>query len=108
MQVWIASFIIIFALSQFFEWLRGIEFSLPMLALGGLLLSVISNYDKRTSLPFWPSQALGGSLRPNPQSTSQVAIAYSSAPSALADSAISAAEMAIPANQAKPSEQTNP
>lgn len=56
MQVWIASVIIIFALSQFWTWLQGLEYSSPVLALGGLLLALISNYDKRASLPFWPQK----------------------------------------------------
>ena len=103
MQIWIASFIIIFALSQFLEWLRGVEFSLPMLALGGLLLSVISNYDKRSSLPFWPSSTSGEALLPNSLSASQAAIAYSSAPSALTQGTISNSEPTAPVIQATPS-----
>jgi hypothetical protein len=54
MQLWIASFVILFALSQLLDWLRGIELSLPILALGGLCLAIASNYDKRRCFPFWP------------------------------------------------------
>jgi len=55
MQVWIASVIIIFALAQFWGWLQSLEFSQPVLVLGGLLLAFVSNYDKRSSIPFWPA-----------------------------------------------------
>lgn len=55
MQLWIATVIILFALSQFWEWLNKTEFSLPVLALGGLCLAIASNYDKRSSFPFWPT-----------------------------------------------------
>lgn len=55
MQVWIASVIIIFALSQLWEWLNRTEFSLPVLGVAGLVLAIASNYDKRHSFPFWPA-----------------------------------------------------
>lgn len=59
MQLWIASFVILFALSQLLDWLRGVEFSLPVLALGGLCLAIASNYDKRHCFPFWPAPSPG-------------------------------------------------
>ncbi len=57
MQLWIATVVILFALSQFWDWLNKTEFSLPVLALGGLCLAIASNYDKRSSFPFWPTES---------------------------------------------------
>jgi hypothetical protein len=67
MQVWIATVVILFALSQFWEWLNQTEFSLPVLAIVGLGLAIASNYDKRYSFPFWPAAA------PSPSSAAAAA-----------------------------------
>ncbi|NJN31594.1 MAG: hypothetical protein HC824_15100 [Synechococcales cyanobacterium RM1_1_8] len=65
MQIWVASFIVFFVLSQFFDWLRQAVFPWPVLVLGGVILAIASNYDKRHSFPFWPSDlAASGSSTP--------------------------------------------
>ena len=46
MRVWIICFFILFALAEFFKWLRGFSVPLPIYILGGVLLAVASNYDK--------------------------------------------------------------
>lgn len=55
MQLWIVTVVILFALSQLWDWLNHMEFSLPVLALAGLGLAIASNYDKRRSFPLWPT-----------------------------------------------------
>lgn len=66
MQVWIASAVIFFALSQFLGWLRGLELSLPVLGVMGLGLAIASNYDKRHSFPFWPAASSMNPSVPSP------------------------------------------
>jgi hypothetical protein len=48
MRVWLICFFILFALAEFFKWLRGfsVPVPLPVYILGGVFLAVASNYDK--------------------------------------------------------------
>ncbi|BAZ87969.1 hypothetical protein NIES806_42020 [Dolichospermum compactum NIES-806] len=46
MRVWLICFLILFALAEFFKWLRGFSVPLPIYILGGVFLAVASNYDK--------------------------------------------------------------
>ncbi len=46
MKVWLVCFFVLFALAEFFKWLRGFSVPLPIYILGGALLAVASNYDK--------------------------------------------------------------
>ncbi|MBD2410449.1 hypothetical protein FACHB389_26560 [Nostoc calcicola FACHB-389] len=46
MRVWLACFFLLFALSQFFDWLQKFNLPLPIYILGGAFLAVASNYDK--------------------------------------------------------------
>jgi len=48
MRVWLICFFILFALAEFFKWLRGfsVPVPLPIYILGGVFLAVASNYDK--------------------------------------------------------------
>ncbi|MBS3028768.1 MAG: hypothetical protein HCA25_17235 [Dolichospermum sp. DET50] len=46
MRVWLVCFFVLFALAEFFKWLRGFSVPLPIYILGGALLAVASNYDK--------------------------------------------------------------
>ncbi|MDD1415395.1 hypothetical protein MEN41_12365 [Dolichospermum sp. ST_con] len=46
MGVWLVCFFVLFALAEFFNWLRGFFVPLPIYILGGALLAVASNYDK--------------------------------------------------------------
>ena len=66
MQLWIATVVILFALSQLWEWLNNTEFSLPVLAVAGLGLAIASNYDKRQSFPFWPTATNAPPSAPSP------------------------------------------
>ncbi len=43
MKVWIASFFILLALVQFYQWLRILTIPLPFLLLGGAILAIVSN-----------------------------------------------------------------
>ncbi|QLE49574.1 hypothetical protein FD724_16735 [Nostoc sp. C057] len=46
MRVWLACFLVLFALAEFFDWLQEFNLPLPIYILGGAFLAVASNYDK--------------------------------------------------------------
>ncbi|WP_017655278.1 hypothetical protein [Fortiea contorta] len=46
MRVWLACFVVLFALAEFFDWLQEFALPLPIYILGGAFLAVTSNYDK--------------------------------------------------------------
>ncbi|MBW4671379.1 MAG: hypothetical protein KME60_29150 [Cyanomargarita calcarea GSE-NOS-MK-12-04C] len=52
MRVWIACFFVLFALAEFFDWVKEISLPLPIYILGGAFLAVASNYDKIVGLYF--------------------------------------------------------
>ncbi|MEA5515207.1 hypothetical protein [Nodularia sp. UHCC 0506] len=46
MKVWLACFLVLFALAELFDWLKAFNLPLPIYILGGAFLAVASNYDK--------------------------------------------------------------
>lgn len=46
MRVWLACFLVLFALAEFFDWIKEFQLPLPIYILGGAFLAVASNYDK--------------------------------------------------------------
>jgi hypothetical protein len=46
MRVWLACFLVLFALAQLFDWIEQLKLPLPIYILGGTFLAVASNYDK--------------------------------------------------------------
>ena len=46
MKVWLACFLVLFALAELFDWLKKFNLPLPIYILGGAFLAVASNYDK--------------------------------------------------------------
>lgn len=46
MKVWLACFLLLFALAELFDWLKAFNLPLPIYILGGVFLAVASNYDK--------------------------------------------------------------
>jgi hypothetical protein len=46
MRVWLACFVVLFALAELFDWLQEFSLPLPIYILGGAFLAVASNYDK--------------------------------------------------------------
>ncbi|TAE61314.1 MAG: hypothetical protein EAZ76_02775 [Nostocales cyanobacterium] len=46
MRVWLACFFVLFALAEFFDWIKDLSLPLPIYILGGAFLAVASNYDK--------------------------------------------------------------
>ena len=48
MRIWIACFLVLFAVVELYEWAKHL--SLPVYILGGAVLAIASNYDKR---PDW-------------------------------------------------------
>ena len=52
MQVWLACFLVLFALSELFQWMKHLSLPLPVFILGGAFLAIASNFDRRASFPF--------------------------------------------------------
>jgi hypothetical protein len=46
MRVWLACFLVLFALAELFDWLQKFNLPLPIYILGGAFLAVASNYDR--------------------------------------------------------------
>jgi hypothetical protein len=46
MRVWLASFILLFAIAEVYQWAKHFTLPLPIFILGGAFLAIISNYDK--------------------------------------------------------------
>jgi hypothetical protein len=46
MKVWLACFLVLFALAELFNWLRAFSLPLPIYILGGAFLAVASNYNQ--------------------------------------------------------------
>jgi hypothetical protein len=52
MRVWLACFFVLFALAEFFDWVKELSLPLPIYILGGAILAVASNYDKMVGSSF--------------------------------------------------------
>ncbi len=50
MRVWLASFFILFAIAEVYQWAKLFTLPLPIFILGGTFLAIISNYDKYPEL----------------------------------------------------------
>ena len=51
-QFGLLCFLVFFALSQVFQWAQEITLPLPFFILGGGLLAIASNFDRRVGFPF--------------------------------------------------------
>lgn len=51
-QFGIVCFVLFFLLSQVFQWAQEITLPLPFFILGGALLAIASNFDRRAGFPF--------------------------------------------------------
>jgi hypothetical protein len=52
MRVWLACFLVLFGLSELFQWMKQLSLPLPVFILGGAFLAIVSNQDKRAGFPF--------------------------------------------------------
>jgi hypothetical protein len=52
MRIWLACFVVMFGLAEFFQWMKQLSLPLPVFILGGVFLSIASNYDRRAGFPF--------------------------------------------------------
>ncbi|MEA5579428.1 hypothetical protein [Anabaena sp. UHCC 0451] len=57
MNVWLVCFFVLFALAEFFDWVKELSLPLPIYILGGAFLAVASNYDKIVGSYFSEVQA---------------------------------------------------
>ena len=46
MRVWIVSFVVLFTMAEFYQWLKHFTLPLPIYILGGAFLAIASNYDR--------------------------------------------------------------
>lgn len=46
MRIWLACFLVLFALAELFDWVQEFKLPLPIYILGGAFLAVASNYNK--------------------------------------------------------------
>jgi hypothetical protein len=46
MKIWLACFLILFALAELFDWVKDFSLPLPIYILGGAFLAVASNYNR--------------------------------------------------------------
>jgi hypothetical protein len=67
MQVWLISFVVLFALYECWDWFSRLELPLPIFVVGGLFLAIVSNYDKRGLFPGWPADS-----RPMGEATDEI------------------------------------
>ena len=65
MKVWIASFVVLFAIAEFYQWLKHFMLPLPIYILGGAFLAIASNYDRKAGFPFLKSDEQPTAI-PNP------------------------------------------
>jgi hypothetical protein len=57
MRVWIISFLILFGMVEFYQWMKDFTLPLPAFILGGALLAIASNYGKFTRWSFQEQSA---------------------------------------------------
>ncbi len=46
MKIWMACFLVLFAIAELFDWIKQFHLPLPIYILGGAFLAIASNYDK--------------------------------------------------------------
>lgn len=76
MRVWLACFLVLFALAELFDWLQGFSFPLPIYILGGAFLAVASNYEKIVG-SYFSDSSQQPPLESFPPASTNVAIAPS-------------------------------
>lgn len=54
MRIWLISFLVLLAFTRGLDWLHHLSLPLPMLLLGGVLLSIVSNESTLVGLPWMP------------------------------------------------------
>lgn len=52
MKVWLGSFVVLFALAELWQWVRGMAVPFPVFVVAGTLLAIATNWDKRAAAPF--------------------------------------------------------
>ncbi|MBV9385837.1 MAG: hypothetical protein JOZ78_05345 [Chroococcidiopsidaceae cyanobacterium CP_BM_ER_R8_30] len=73
MRIWLTCFGVLFAIAEFCQWVEHLTLPLPVYILGGALLVIASNYNKRIKLPWLDesSTVIAAATPPNlPQPTS--------------------------------------
>lgn len=58
MRIWLVSFLVLLALARGLDWLHTLTLPLPLLLLGGAMLSILSNESILAGLPWMPKSQL--------------------------------------------------
>ncbi len=66
MKVWIASFLVLFAIAELYQWAKHFTLPLPVYILGGAFLAIASNYEGWASLPFQATEKQSEAIAPPP------------------------------------------
>jgi hypothetical protein len=64
MKVWIASFLVLFAIAELYQWAKHFTLPLPVYILGGAFLAIASNYEGWASLPFPATEKQSEAIAP--------------------------------------------
>jgi hypothetical protein len=48
----IACFFVFLGCAELFQWIQRLSLQMPVYVMGGLLLALVSNYDKQAAFPF--------------------------------------------------------
>lgn len=51
-RVWLTCFVVLFLLAELLQWLKGVRVPGPVFWVGGVLLAIASNLDRRAGVPF--------------------------------------------------------
>ncbi|WP_299489403.1 hypothetical protein [Acaryochloris sp. IP29b_bin.137] len=57
MRIWLISFLVLMAVARGLDWLHHLSLPLPILLLGGAILSIVSNESALGGLPWMPQSA---------------------------------------------------
>ncbi|PSB18654.1 hypothetical protein C7B65_14085 [Phormidesmis priestleyi ULC007] len=80
MRVWLACFLVLFGLSELFQWMKQLSLPLPVFILGGAFLAIVSNYDRRAGFPFNMISSPTRDSQAMPPAPAQTVIPRSSSP----------------------------
>ncbi|GAB4354609.1 MAG: hypothetical protein Fur0042_23660 [Cyanophyceae cyanobacterium] len=65
-RVWLTCFVALFLLAELLQWLKGFRVPGPVFWVGGGLLAIASNFDRRAGVPFKWFPELEGAQPPRP------------------------------------------
>lgn len=71
MKVWLSCFLVLFAIAELYQWAQQVTLPLPLYILGGAVLAVASNADKRLGFFLPLKEGVLALLQIKPSSTKE-------------------------------------